>query len=355
MTPLLGPLADNGGPTETHALLAGSPAIDAGLEVCTDPEGLAALTTDQRGVARPMDGDGEGTAACDIGAYEVEAQVEETTPSLDHYLSYEVRPSNLKHYFRSWRRDYKNHKVTLDDQFAKERKFLVLKPVALLNPASEDDGAIGATQLVGYSIFGHWRHRPRTKNIQVDDQFGTVSVDLVRADRLLVSASTGEDPVEAPDLANLDVDKLLCYRVKQSNYRDRFPGAQVSVMDSFNQETRTFEVKKPIRLCTSANGEGIEDSDQDLMCYSVRLADDEPRHDRIKGLWVNDQFGPKQVDTRKEQELCVPSTTTVSDVKDEGEHAGDRHFGRDDDDDDDGDRNKNRNKNKDKDDDDDDD
>jgi hypothetical protein len=28
--PLLGPLADNGGPTETHALLPGSPAIDAG-------------------------------------------------------------------------------------------------------------------------------------------------------------------------------------------------------------------------------------------------------------------------------------------------------------------------------------
>ena len=52
---LIGPLADNGGPTRTHELLAGSPAIDAGTE-CQN--------TDQRGYARPIAGD------CDIGAVE---------------------------------------------------------------------------------------------------------------------------------------------------------------------------------------------------------------------------------------------------------------------------------------------
>jgi uncharacterized repeat protein (TIGR01451 family)/CSLREA domain-containing protein len=55
--PLLGPLANNGGPTETHALENGSPAIDAG-----DNAGCPA--TDQRGTARPQG------AACDIGAFE---------------------------------------------------------------------------------------------------------------------------------------------------------------------------------------------------------------------------------------------------------------------------------------------
>ena len=54
--PLLGPLTDNGGPTETQALLAGSPAIDAGGSSCP--------AVDQRGVVRPQG------AACDIGAYE---------------------------------------------------------------------------------------------------------------------------------------------------------------------------------------------------------------------------------------------------------------------------------------------
>jgi hypothetical protein len=53
--PLLGPLADNGGPTLTHALLPGSPAINAGN---------SAETTDQRGVARPVG------LADDIGALE---------------------------------------------------------------------------------------------------------------------------------------------------------------------------------------------------------------------------------------------------------------------------------------------
>jgi CSLREA domain-containing protein len=57
--PLLGSLADNGGATLTHALLLGSPAIDAG-----DCSG-ATISVDQRGVVRPQD------IACDIGAYEL--------------------------------------------------------------------------------------------------------------------------------------------------------------------------------------------------------------------------------------------------------------------------------------------
>jgi beta-glucanase (GH16 family) len=55
----LAPLADNGGPTRTHALLPGSPAIDAA-------EDAASPATDQRGVARP-----QGPGA-DVGSYELE-------------------------------------------------------------------------------------------------------------------------------------------------------------------------------------------------------------------------------------------------------------------------------------------
>ncbi|MEX0992492.1 MAG: choice-of-anchor Q domain-containing protein [Solirubrobacterales bacterium] len=56
--PVLGPLQYNGGPTNTHALLAGSPAIDAGSPDCPPP------ATDQRGLARPQN------SSCDIGAVE---------------------------------------------------------------------------------------------------------------------------------------------------------------------------------------------------------------------------------------------------------------------------------------------
>jgi len=58
--PALAPLADNGGDTATHALLPGSPAIDAIPVVsCT-------LATDRRGVSRPQPAGGN----CDIGAFE---------------------------------------------------------------------------------------------------------------------------------------------------------------------------------------------------------------------------------------------------------------------------------------------
>jgi CSLREA domain-containing protein/uncharacterized repeat protein (TIGR01451 family) len=56
--PLLGPLANNGGPTQTRTLLTGSPAINAAVG-CPPP------ATDQRGIARPVG------PACDIGSVEV--------------------------------------------------------------------------------------------------------------------------------------------------------------------------------------------------------------------------------------------------------------------------------------------
>jgi uncharacterized repeat protein (TIGR01451 family) len=60
--PLVDSLANNGGPTETHALLSGSPAIDAADDTICAASPVNNL--DQRGITRP-----QGTQ-CDIGAYE---------------------------------------------------------------------------------------------------------------------------------------------------------------------------------------------------------------------------------------------------------------------------------------------
>ncbi|MGH8571293.1 MAG: choice-of-anchor Q domain-containing protein, partial [Gammaproteobacteria bacterium] len=59
-------LADNGGPTRTHALVIGSQAIDA------IPAASCATIADQRSVTRPRDGDEDTLADCDIGAFELQ-------------------------------------------------------------------------------------------------------------------------------------------------------------------------------------------------------------------------------------------------------------------------------------------
>jgi hypothetical protein len=63
--PRLFGLANNGGPTPTHTLRLNSQALDAaGAMSCPPPP------RDQRGVKRPQNGDGQGGARCDLGAFE---------------------------------------------------------------------------------------------------------------------------------------------------------------------------------------------------------------------------------------------------------------------------------------------
>lgn len=88
---VLGGLANNGGPTQTMALLAGSPAIDHGATI-------ASITTDQRGGPRPQPPGG----AYDIGAYERGAVVDMgikkiAKPNPAHvgkHLTYELKATN---------------------------------------------------------------------------------------------------------------------------------------------------------------------------------------------------------------------------------------------------------------------
>lgn len=61
-TTVMYPLADNNSTLQTHALRRGSPAVDAAIGSCS--------SDDQRGSSRPRDGNGDGVAVCDLGAYE---------------------------------------------------------------------------------------------------------------------------------------------------------------------------------------------------------------------------------------------------------------------------------------------
>ena len=75
--PVFGYLRDNGGPTWTHGLMRNgeggatkdSPAIDR-IPIGANECGEEPISSDQRGEGRPADGNGDGTAGCDIGAFE---------------------------------------------------------------------------------------------------------------------------------------------------------------------------------------------------------------------------------------------------------------------------------------------
>ncbi|HEY7270378.1 MAG TPA: choice-of-anchor Q domain-containing protein, partial [Dehalococcoidia bacterium] len=80
----LGALGDNGGPTWTHALQT-SPSLSVAIDTandCADVDSTT-VTTDQRstGFIRPVDGDGAGGAACDVGAFELQAGGPTPTPT----------------------------------------------------------------------------------------------------------------------------------------------------------------------------------------------------------------------------------------------------------------------------------
>jgi hypothetical protein len=80
-------------------------------------------------------------------------------------------------------------------------------------------------------------------------------------------------------------------------------------------QPKLFDLKKPTRLCTSVEKTRLPDGEPEpikneathLMCYQAKPATGEAKHVKVLGIHVNNQFGAEQLDTIKEEELCVPS------------------------------------------------
>ena len=88
VAPRIGPLADNGGPTRTHGLAASSPAVDAG-------DAANCPGSDQRGMPRPVDGDADGTADCDMGSFEYQGGPQTLGRRADPDRRFAGRPAQL--------------------------------------------------------------------------------------------------------------------------------------------------------------------------------------------------------------------------------------------------------------------
>lgn len=115
-----------------------------------------------------------------------------------------------------------------------------------------------------------------------------------------------------PEPFSPDLDHYKCYKVRSPKWARR--GISIGIDDQFLSGGffHPLKVIKPTRLCTPVdkNGEGIKNIYDHLICYKVKRAKGESKHERVRAIHVNNQFGPRQLDVKKPKELCLPSQKT---------------------------------------------
>lgn len=187
----------------------------------------------------------------------------------------------------------------------------VLAYKALCNPAAVDGELIEEAE----SHLGSFGMKPAVKvaklgGLPVTTPLGALTLDTVKPDRLLLPAAKSlKGPVEP--LASTSVDPFECFKAKVSKGTPKLAkGLEVDVADQFTAKARTLLVKKPTRLCvaTSVDGSKLVSPEAALVCFKVKPAKGQPKHAKRLGVHVNHAFGPGQLDTVKDEELCLPST-----------------------------------------------
>jgi glucose/arabinose dehydrogenase len=276
-------------------------------------------------------------------------------PVADHFMGYKVRTTSGTPRF------YKFGPVTLADQF-RSAAYDVVRPEALLLPADKNGEGIldPNTHLEAYRI-KESEGTPKfvkVENVRVLTQCNDIRIEVRKPVSVLVPTSKSlSAPVPPPDGGLHDVDHFICYRARvertlpDGTRLPAFPrGIQVDVVDQF--QTRRYDLKRIDKLCSPVAKSGspvflsgpddglpkpidtaaIENPETHLVCYRARIARktiqqlgcgplnpehpggfplEQPRHQRIEGIYVNNQFGPERLDTSKDIELCLPAAKVL--------------------------------------------
>jgi len=272
-------------------------------------------------------------------------------PVVDHFMTYKVKTTKKTPKLPQF------GPVELTDQFGSSL-YDVKKTSQLALPADKNGEGImdAVTHLKEYQVKPHAKFEKRT-DVRIVNQCNDVLLEVKKPVSLLVPASKDlANPVLPPDENTHFVDHFLCYKATaQKKLADgtKLPkltkGVQVRVTDQFDGPDRVYDLKKITKLCNPVakvgtplvlNGKdkgapfpitpaAIRNPVEHLVCYQATLAkkaisqngcepaDDadkgteivppQPKHAPVPGLHVNDQFGPEQLDTKKEVELCIPS------------------------------------------------
>lgn len=185
--------------------------------------------------------------------------------------------------------------------------------------------------------------------VRVANACNGLTIEVGKPTSLLVpSHLSASGPPAVPDAGIHEVDHFLCYKARSLTRLPR--GMQVDLVDEFDgAATRRYDLRKVTRLCTPVDKSGSpvvlggpdegdlkpitpatrKHAEQRLLCYGAKLARNsilqagcgpafpggrgtrieppQPRHAAALGWHSNDQFGPRQLDTTKELEVCLPS------------------------------------------------
>ena len=182
-------------------------------------------------------------------------------------------------------------------------------PKRLCNPADKNDENPPApgnqNHLAGYKLKLSPAFQKR-RDVVVTNQFGSVVVDVVKPELLMVPGA--KDLVAPPAPIVPTVDHYTCYKVSRGQFRR----SGVKVDDQF-VPTTNIDIKKPVRLClpTNKNGGGVIAPTLAELCYKVRNSPGFPKFTGVPQAFVNNQFRPDVFAVFGLREFCVPSTVLI--------------------------------------------
>jgi hypothetical protein len=214
-----------------------------------------------------------------------------------------VTPAPLDHFqcYETHRPPVRLNGIALVDHFGASTVRL-LREKRFCAPADkndeDEDAPLDPDHLGSFTIKQTAPRFAPIRDFSVTNQFGTILLDLVRPDSLLVpSAKSHTGPIATYAPA---IDHFKCYKA-----RGRFRISDLKIDDQFG--TIVAAIKRPVRYCAPVdkNGEGIMDPGTHLLCYQVRSAAGAPTHDTLYSL---NQFGQDAFQVFGPRELCVPST-----------------------------------------------
>ncbi|MBW2373533.1 MAG: hypothetical protein JRF70_13455 [Deltaproteobacteria bacterium] len=209
--------------------------------------------------------------------------------------------------------------VNLDDDL-EDKDFEAKKPVALCNPVNVSSPVLTIPaldldeHLKAYAI-KEAKGEPKHVKVQgidllVPNLLIVSSVDTSKPDRLLVP-STKSIIVPLSDTTH-NIDHYKCYKAKTSKGTPKFVGAFFSSQDQF-EPAKGYDLKKITRVClpVDKDGEGIINPGWNLLCFSAKPTKGEEKHEARTRIHTNNQFGPEVLDTKKEDDLCLPAELFV--------------------------------------------